>query len=493
MKAGVLYLTVANVVSKLLKIIVHVVLAWLLFESDYGLVAMTMAIMMVFQMLSEFGIGVTVVQKANMNDDFPAAAFWLNLGLSVLMAAVACALAPPLATFYGDDRIVLLVQVSAIGFIITALRTIPMALIRKRLEFGRYAALDSSWHILTGVLAIVFAVLGAGYWSLIIPNMASALLLTPLWFWAARWIPSFKFRFSIAAEVFAYSKYVVGVSLFLVVLSNAGFLVAGRVLQDGGVSAGLYKMAMDNGMLVVINFAWLVGNVTMSGFALHQDDPQKLRRAFGQVLEVLAAVTLPVHCVLLVMAPAIFDTVFPDRWEPARPLFQVLLLYAMVRALVAHVAPFYNATKRARTSFVYYGAVTFIAVPIMYWACIQHGMTGLAWATVATQGAGGIVLLALTPHFMKWDSLGYMRLLAPYAVGSAVAAGLAYGVNAAGTALEWHPAIICAAGLSLGLGAYPVVLYLIARKRLATLCQQAMPPSLQRMMARFVPSLVTPS
>ena len=93
---------------------------------------------------------------------------------------------------------------------------------------------------------------------------------------------------------------------------------------------------------------------------------------------------------------------------------------------------------------------------------------------------------------MNWEPLGYMRLLAPFAAGSAVAASVAYGLSAAGSALEWHPAIICVLGAFLGLGAYPCVLYLIARKRLTALCHHAMPPSAQQLVARFMPSLMTP-
>ena len=205
MRRGVAFWTMANLASRFLKIAVHIALAWWLERTDYGIVAMTIAFMTVLQYLSEFGVGLAVIQKKDMDAAFPTTAFWINFVMSLLMTAVAWAGADWLAAFYNEPRVVLLVKVSSLGFPITALRTIPMAVLRKKLSFGRYAGLDTGWQSLAAVLTLAFAWCGAGYWSLVIPQMIAALLFVPVWFVQAQWRPAFRFETTAFREIFSFS------------------------------------------------------------------------------------------------------------------------------------------------------------------------------------------------------------------------------------------------------------------------------------------------
>jgi O-antigen/teichoic acid export membrane protein len=389
------------------------------------------------------------------------------------MLCAAYVLAPWLAAFYGEARVTLLVRVSACGFLVIALRTIPMALLRKRLQFGRYAALDTAWHISSGALTAVMALMGAGYWSMVIPPVAAGLGLAPLWFVAARWRPSFTFEFAVFREVFLYSKNVVSASLLLLVLNNAGFIIAGHLLSTG--EAGEYKVAMENAMFVVFNFAWLVGNVTLSGFALRQGQDERLRAAFTRVYEVLTATTLPFHVLLFVLADVLFSGVIDPKWAPAMPLFRILLVYATVRAVIAHVAPFYNAINRTDVILKYYACVTVLCVPAMYLGCLYHGLTGLAWASSVLQALGAVTILGLTPRILSWSSLGYVRRTVPFVMASVAVALAAKGAAAALSNFGLPAAIVFFAASAVGGLCYPSVLYLVDRPRFQQILTDLMP------------------
>lgn len=484
MRAGVLFWFLANLAAKLIKVAVHVVLAWWLDPTDYGLVAMTMAIMMILQMLSEFGIGVAVIQKKDMSDSYAVTAFWLNVGASLLMITLAWFAAPALAEFYRDARITLLVRVSSVNFLIIALRTIPMSLLRRQMQFGRYALLDAFWQVASGLLSIVLAFLGWRYWSLVLPAMVTGLLLSPVWFFAARWRPAFRFDMAIFSEVFNYVKYVLAASILLLILNNAGFLLAGRFL--GSHEAGIYKFAMENGMFIVVNFAWLVGNVILSGFAVQQGQNEKLRATFARVFEILAALTLPFHLLLFALAPLIFTGVFPPRWEPAIPLFRILLVYATLRAMIAHVTPFYNAVGRPEVTARFYAVVVLVSVTSMYLAGVKFGLTGLAWAMSVTQAAGAAAILAITPRVMGWQRIAYLKILFPYAVASVLAMAAAKTIAIVLEGWGVHPALNFFIAGAIGGACYPLYLYFFARSRFTHLLAGVLPGWIQKKMPSFL-------
>jgi polysaccharide transporter, PST family len=423
-RSGVLFLGAGNAAARGVRLSVQFLLYWLLDPVDFGIFAMTLAFVEVLQMLSEFGVGMAVIQKRDMTPAYPTTAFWLNLAVGLLMLGAAWAGAPILAGFYNEPAVTLVVRVSALNFVVLSLRTIPMAILRKEMRFGRYAALEAAWNTATGLLSVGFAFAGARYWSLVIPPMITGLLIAPAWFYAAGWRPSLRVDTALLREIFGYSRFVVGSSLLGLATLNFGFIFAGHF--HGTDQAGLYKFAMQNSSIVVLNFAWLVANATMSGFALLQGDREQLRNAFLRALKALTATTLPIHILLFVLTPQIFE-VFPEKWGEAAALFRILLVIGALRTVTAHHVPLFNAVGRADITFRYFLVIALVGIPGMYAGCRWYGLPGLAWATCLVFCGGTITMLLLTPRLLGWKRIGYVRENLAFILASLLAGAVAYG------------------------------------------------------------------
>jgi len=473
MRVGAVLWGIGNLAARGIKVPVLIVLAWQLEPTDFGLVAMTASLLMVMQIFADFGIGTAIIQRQDAGPSYHSSAFWLNMIMSTALFLLVWVAAPYVTIFYGRGEVTLLLRVSALSFIISGLRVVPMGLLRKELRFGRYATLDATWSVASGILAIALAFMGAAYWSLVLPAIITGLLWTPLWYWASRWRPTFKLDIAACKDVFAYSKDVVAVSFILLILHNAGFIIAGRLLAAD--AAGQYKFAFDNAMLIVYNFAWLIGNVSLTGFAIAQTQPERLRKGFGEIFDILLATTLPAHLFLFALAGLIFEAVFPPQWAPAVPLFRILLIYAAMRALVAHITPFYNAVDRAALNMKFYTIVAIVTVPTMYFACARYGLSGLVWATALPQALGAAVILLLTPRLMNWAGLGYLSRSAPFLLATLVmtvlAKASALGLEATGV----HPLVNVFACCAIAALSYIAVLVLFWPGRLQKISADVLP------------------
>ena len=495
MRRGVLFWALGNAASRTLRFAAQYLLVWLLVPADFGLVAMTTALMTVLQMVSEFGVGIAVIQKKDMTDGYVHTAFWMNLAASLFILGVTWMAAPWIAGFYRAEEMTLLVRVSSLSFPITALRTIPASLLRKRMQFGINSALETAWNGISGVLMIVFAWLGATYWSLIIPTMIVGFLMTPVWLSCAKWRPAFLFDRSQFRDLFHYSKHLVGASLLSLVLSNAGFVIAGHLL--GKDAAGLFNVAASYSMIVLVNYAWLIGNVSLSGFAAKQGDNEALRHGFVRLYELLLATTLPVHAIGIVLAPLLFAVFMPESYAPALQCFQLLLAFSAVRSMAAHVAPFYNAANKAYVNLYFFLVSTPVCVAIMYYACERGlaaggpkaGLDALAWATAVTQSISVLAVLAVARRVLGWRDVGLVWRAVPYVFASAIGAAVAYGVSAAGGEASFGlPArvagfAVLVAATASGMTVYAATLYVAARPKLAVLVRDAVP---QKMRDRYV-------
>jgi hypothetical protein len=78
---------------------------------------------------------------------------------------------------------------------------------------------------------------------------------------------------------------------------------ASRQPRENRGAAGIFTFAMDNAMSVVTNFSWTIAAVVLSGFALQQDDPERLQRSFQRAHVFLTATTLSIHAILFALAP----------------------------------------------------------------------------------------------------------------------------------------------------------------------------------------------
>ena len=483
MRAGVIYWAGGNFVARVIKLAVHITLAWKLDEGDYGLVAMTDAILTLLRMFSEFGTVPAIIQKKDMSKGYASTAFWVNSGMSVVMVCLAWVLAPRLAAFYNNEHVTLVVRVSSLGFFIMALRIIPMALLRKQLQFGRYAFLDSSWHIASGLLALVFAFAGARYWSLVIPQMIVGLLMAPLWFVASKWRPSFLFDKKEFAEIFAFSKNVVVVSLATFTLSHAGFIIAGHFL--GADQAGIYKFAMMNAMFITFNFGWLVANVATSGFALAKGNDERLRQGFGRVYDSLLASAIPLHVLLFVQAGLVFQSVFPEKWVPALHLFRILLICGAVRTMTGPITQFYYAVNRSHVNVWLTAVQVSLLLPAMYFGCVYEGLDGLAIGTVVVSSTLGIAMYAITPYINRWESMHYVRRSLPWLTGSAVLAATAYFSSRFFSGIGMWPRANLVLSSSLALLLYPVVVVLLSRERFESVVKDIVPGRIRQKLPRF--------
>jgi PST family polysaccharide transporter len=244
--------------------------------------------------------------------------------------------------------------------------------------------------------------------------------------------------------------------------------------------------------------------VSLSGFAAKQGDNDALRHGFLRVYELLVATTLPVHALGVVLSPLLFTVFMPERYQPALTCFQLLLAFAAVRSLAAHVAPFYNAINKAHINLYYFLISTPLCIAIMYAACrhrfesggVQAGLNALGWATLLSQGLATLGVLTVAKYVVGWSDAGLLRRAMPYATATALAAGVSYGVAFAamsissGLPARAYGFVVLVVATGAGMGVYATTLYVAARPKLAVLVRDAVPGKLRdRVVYRWLPQL----
>ena len=101
------------------------ILARLLAPKDFGLVGMVTAFTGVLNLLRDFGLSSAAVQRTTVTKGQISTLFWINIVVGTLLGLLAVVLAPFIAAFYHEPRLVGVTIVLAAGFLFNARCVLP--------------------------------------------------------------------------------------------------------------------------------------------------------------------------------------------------------------------------------------------------------------------------------------------------------------------------------------------------------------------------------
>jgi len=110
------------------------VMARILVPADYGLIAMTAVVTGFVGMFKDAGLTMATIQKQNVTHRQVSTLFWINVALGCLIAAALIALAPAVAAFYKEPKLVGITRALALGFVFGGFTLQHLALLRRRLR-----------------------------------------------------------------------------------------------------------------------------------------------------------------------------------------------------------------------------------------------------------------------------------------------------------------------------------------------------------------------
>ena len=152
--SGIKWNTVSTVVCLLIQLLRLAILSRILAKSDFGLMATAMMVISFTDIFSQLGISSGVIHKQDITDDQYSSIYWLNLGMSVVVFLLVCALSPALAAFYNEESLTRIIPLLGLQVILSAFGKIFQTIKQKYLEFD----FISKVRILSTFIGFVFTV-----------------------------------------------------------------------------------------------------------------------------------------------------------------------------------------------------------------------------------------------------------------------------------------------------------------------------------------------
>jgi PST family polysaccharide transporter len=367
--------------GRLISTAVFFLLARLLVPADFGVVALATIFVELGQMVMNRGFGATIVQREDLTDEDLDAVFWFSFGIGVAMTTISWLTAGLLAGAFGEPEFAPVFRVLSLNWVLGAFWSVPQNVLQRELRFAGLAARRLLAVSVSGTVAVVLAVAGAGVWSLVaMATVQSVVSIVVLWT-ASGWRPSWRFSLERIRAMRGFAARVVAIDVTRFFTLRGEGLVVGAVL--GPVTLGYYAVAQRFLTLLRETFGSSIGQVAFPVFSRLQDDRERRTRALRSVIRLSSVAAFPAFVGLAVLAPEVVEVLLGPTWEPSVVLVQLLCI-AGLRASVTQfvsgvVVSTGDAALQLRTMLIGV-AVKAVCLAIG----VQFGVEGIAAAVAVS-------------------------------------------------------------------------------------------------------------
>jgi len=452
---GVFWTYSSYYLGKLLVFISTVILARLLTKSDFGVVSFALLLIGLLDTINGAGISSALIYYQD-DESATHTAFWIDLGLGLVMMAVTWLIAPLAGKYFDDARIVQFIRAFAIVFPIASLEDLPKVLLTRNLSFNVQIIPDTLQALAKGVISIVLALLGFGAWSLAIGQIVGA-LVSMIAFWRIiPWRPKFEFATKWVHAIVSYGGGIVATNLLAYVLVNIDYLFVGYFL--GAAALGVYTIAFKIPDLLIVQFCSLVGKVIFPVYAKMKGDTESLKKAFLMTMNYVALITVPIGLGLMLISKPFVLAVFTDKWIEAIPVMRAISLYALFLSLAYNASHAYKAQGAisVMTSVSIFRVL--ILIPGLWWASSRIGtIEAVGWTHAVIAFIGGCINLVVAGRVMNTSIRDIFSALRPSFLAGGFMSIVVWGaLSLSSTLSPWLQLII---SILSGIISYTIILF----------------------------------
>ena len=405
------------------QIVSTVVLARLLTPSAFGLVAMVSAITYFLAIFQDLGLSTATIQKPEISHDEVTGLFWVNVAVSFALAIAVVGLAPVLALFYHQPKLVGITMVTSLGFVFGGLGIQHQAILQRQMRFTMLAVINVASYAAGVVVAVVMAFEGAGYWALVALPLVPNAVTTAAWWIVCRWRPGRPRRTAGLGGLLAFGGYITGFNTVNYFARNLNNVLIGW--RWGPAPLGLYSRAYSLLLMPLQRINYPASSVAIPALSRLQDAPERYRRAYREVLEKMVLLTSLLVAFLIGTASWVIAVVLGPQWHAAASIFAWLGFAALVEP-VASASGWLFVTQHRTREFFYWGLIGSTVAIASFVIGLPHGPVGVAAAyTVADIGIRIPVVIWYVGRkgpVSAWDIVS--ASLRPLLIGLAVLAGI---------------------------------------------------------------------
>ncbi len=471
---GAIWNYAAFIISKSFLLVATLILARLLSQEEIGLMSLALLVILVFDLMRDFGSGPALIYRQQDGKAAAEVAFLISASLGVILCLLNWLLAPLVVGFFpkASDPALLTSMLQVLGFslLFTALGSTQDALLQKEINYRRRMIPEVGRTLVKGGLQVGLALTGFGVWSLVIGQVAGEAAGTILLWVMSRWRPTFRIDWALFRPMLRYGLQIMMVDALGTAVANLDYIIIGRLLGDAPLA--LYSYAFRIPELSIKNLAQAVSNAAFPVAARLQNDMEALRNAYLRMQHYMLVILAPLGLGLFAVTPGLIHLPMAPQWWPLIPSMMLLCIYMVLGGINHWPGVIYKAVGRPDILNALSLFKLVMLIPVLWWGAANYGIEGVAWGQVIVRSVGILVDMWVVSRFVHVPMIDNLRVIWPPMAAAVVMAAAVRGVFLVLDPAEMN-VFILGLGVVVGAVVYAAIIWLLDRVTVTALIDLA--------------------
>ena len=383
MRSGISWNVSSSLLGQFIGFLRSVTLARLLAPEDFGLFTMALTITAAANALTTIGLDRTIIaNKFETQEELKLhldTVWSAELIRSVVVALLVCVSAFPLAHFYSQSQLKIIIPILACASLVQGLQNSGLVLLRKEIRFGRIFWFELTTNLGGVVLTIALAFVLRNVWALVIGMLLSVTLGTALSYVIHPYRPRLRFERVALTQALHFGKFALVFAVASYISNMADNIMVGRLL--GTAALGNYSLAFNIASAPIIVVIFSLTAVLLPAYAeINSQNPAQLEAAFTTAFNLTLLIMLAIAVPLFFVADDVVVLLFGHRWTSAGPVLSILALVIPLRGLTLISSTVFWSANQPKALAVARTLEAILFVAVLYPLISAFGLAGVAWA-----------------------------------------------------------------------------------------------------------------
>ena len=368
-------------------LITSIFLARLLEPSDFGLIAMVMVVVGMASVFTDVGLGGALIQRRKIRPIHYSSVFYFNIFVGMLLTFTVYFAAPWISEFYQYEQLISLVHVMSFSFIISAFSSVQTNRLIKELNHSLLTKIRIFSSLVSGIIGIFLAFMGAGVWSLVAQVLINGIIYNILiWSWA-KWVPGFIFSWKALNQLWGFGFRMFLVGLLDAVYIRMDYLIIGKLFDS--TTLGFFQKAKTLNMMAIEFSSGSLMSILFPVLSIVQNNLERFQKIILKALGIISFVVFLLFGYLYLTSEELIVILFSEKWLPSAEYFKILALSGFaypINALLVNILSSRGNSKAFLRMAIYKKSIGFLNLSVGFLYGIEGYLYGLIVVAIIQTG-----------------------------------------------------------------------------------------------------------
>lgn len=332
------WLVIAQVLSQLFRVLVSIYVYRNLGREDMAYVGLALSVTNFLDIFTTLGLNAAIIRRQDIAKRDLQNIFGLVVTINLVLTLALLFGSGAFASFYGIPELVAILNVSAAGFMISAVRFTSGALMVRDMRFKDISISQLIANAGAAFTSYLLVKLGYGYWAMVWGGIAyqSLMSMTQIAMSRSFVLPRFAFKESLSH--ISFGGYVMMSALMWYLLVTLDLVIAGKFWTPEVV--GVYALALNITSMPMNRIIPLIKSVALPAFSKSLgEDPARLESHLSKSTKMSAFISIPLFWGIAASAIVIVPLFLGEKWLPAVVPLSFLCIAAPFRFFLELLSP----------------------------------------------------------------------------------------------------------------------------------------------------------